>query len=299
MPNAAPSARVEVTPKTAIIAAVPVAFIFAVVFFEFLRRQAEFAIEQPADWGHTLVIPLVGVWFVWRNRESLLSEPFRPTLWGLVPLFAGTAWYMLCVFGPAPLFHHNLQGAGVALALGGITLGLFGWRAMRWLLFPLLYVVVFSQTISEKLLNVVTFRLQDWAAVGADVTLNVMGVDCDREGNVLWVMSGGQRKPLNIAEACSGMRMVVAFLALGTALAYTATRSWWKRGVLIAIGVPIALGVNVLRVVTLGLGSLYDVSFAQGDFHSFVGLLWLVPAFLVYMLVMWILERAFPEGEAA
>lgn len=293
------TAPATLSPRVAASGGLAIAVVFSAIFFDFLRRQVAFAVEQPADWGHTLVIPAVGVWLAMRNRNALLAEPFRPTLWGLVPLFLGTGWYMLCVFGPAPLFHHNLQGAGVGLSLFGIVLGLFGWRAMRWLLFPLAYVVIFSQTVSEKLLNVVTFRLQDWAAIGADVTLNVMGVECDREGNVLWVLSGGQAKPLNIAEACSGMRMVVAFLALGTALSYTSTRRWWKRAILIAAAVPVALGVNVLRVVTLGMGSLYDVAFAQGDFHAFIGLLWLVPAFLLYLFLMWILERAFPEeGEA-
>ncbi len=289
----------DIQPRTAIGAAAGLLLVFGFIFFDFLRRQVEFAFELPADWGHTLVIPAIGAWFVWRDRDALLAKPFRPTLWGLVPILGGTAWYMLCVFGPAPLFHHNLQGVGAAAVLFGMTLGLFGWRAMSWLFFPLLYVVVFSQTVSEKLLNVVTFRLQDWAAVGADLTLNVVGVECDREGNVLWIVTDEGRKALNIAEACSGMRMLVAFLALGTAIAYTSTRTNWKRLILVLMGVPIAIGVNVLRVVTLGLGSLYDVSFAQGDFHTFIGLVWLVPAFLIYLLMMWILERAFPDQAGA
>ncbi|MDA1008077.1 MAG: exosortase/archaeosortase family protein [Planctomycetota bacterium] len=284
--------------RTLWIASLTLALVFVVVFFDFLRQQVAFAFGLPSDWGHTLVIPLIGVWFVWRDRNALLAEPFRPTLWGLIPIALGTGWYMLCVFGPAALFHHNLQGVGVGAALFGVTLGIFGWRAMRWMLFPLVYVIVFSQTVSEKLLNIATFTLQDWAAAGAHVFLNVMGVESDREGNILWVYDGMERKALNIAEACSGMRMLVAFLALGTAIAYTGLRSNWKRAVLIAAGVPVALGVNVLRVVTLGLGSLYDVSFAQGEFHTFIGLVWLVPAFALYMLLMWILQRAFPEGES-
>ncbi len=297
MASPAEQSRHDIQPRTAVGAGIGLLLVFGLMFADFLRRQVEFAIELPADWGHTLVIPAIGAWFVWRDRDALLAKPFRPTLWGLVPILGGTGWYMLCVFGPAPLFHHNLQGMGAAAVLFGMVLGLFGWRAMGWLFFPLLYVVVFSQTVSEKFLNVVTFRLQDWAAVGADLTLNVIGVECDREGNVLWIVTDEGRKALNIAEACSGMRMLVAFLALGTAIAYTSTRTNWKRLVLVLLGVPVAIGVNVLRVVTLGLGSLYDVSFAQGDFHTFIGLIWLVPAFLLYLLMMWILERAFPDQE--
>jgi hypothetical protein len=45
----------------------------------------------------------------------------------------------------------------------------------------------------------------------------------------------------------------------------------------------------VLRVATLGLLTMVNPEFAAGEFHHFIGLLWLVPAFLLYLLVLWIL----------
>jgi len=100
---------------------------------------------------------------------------------------------------------------------------------------------------------------------------------------------------LNVAEACSGMRMLVAFLALGVAIAYTGLSRNWQRALLIAAGFPVALGVNVLRVFTLGILSLYDANFAAGDFHSFIGLVWLVPALLFYLGIMWFLSNLFVD----
>jgi hypothetical protein len=55
----------------------------------------------------------------------------------------------------------------------------------------------------------------------------------------------------------------------------------------------------VLRVFTLGILSLYDSNFAAGDFHSFVGLVWLMPALIFYLGIMWFLRNLFVEPAPA
>ena len=83
--------------------------------------------------------------------------------------------------------------------------------------------------------------MQDWSAIGADLLLNTIGIDTDRTGNVLTVhMSDGTMHPLNVAEACSGMRTLMAFLAIGVALAALGLPRWWQRVLLVAAGVPIS-----------------------------------------------------------
>jgi exosortase len=166
--------------------------------------------------------------------------------------------------------------------------------------------VVFGQYISERAMSRVTERLQDWSAIGADLLLNTIGIDTDRTGNVLTVhMSDGTMHPLNVAEACSGMRTLMAFLAIGVALAALGLPRWWQRVLLVAAGVPISIFVNVLRVASLGLLSMVDTNFSTGEFHSMVGLVWLVPAFLLFLGAMWVIRNllvdvpvAAPKGGA-
>jgi exosortase len=138
---------------------------------------------------------------------------------------------------------------------------------------------------------VVTYRLQDISAKGAYLLLSLFGLDVDLTGNVLTVFDAGKPHLLNVAEACSGMRMLVAFLALGVAMAYVSLPTIWQRVALVLMGVPVAVFVNVLRVATLGVLTLVNPEFAAGEFHHFIGLLWLVPAFLLYLLVLWILSN--------
>ncbi|MEY4832458.1 MAG: hypothetical protein RL527_671 [Planctomycetota bacterium] len=269
------------------------------VFYDFLRQQVAFAVSQPSDWGHTLIIPAVGVYFVWLRRGELLAEPFSPFWPALAVLLAGVAWYALCVIGPKPLFHHNLQAAGVTLALVGAAWTILGTRAMRVLWFPLLYVCIFSQTLSERMLSKVTFLLQDLAALGAYGLLLVLGLDADRSGNTITVISEGVSHPLNVAEACSGMRMVVAFTALGTFLAYTQMHGLVQRTLMVLSAIPVAVAVNILRIVTLGVLSLADSNFATGEFHHFVGLVWMLPGLLLFLGVQWVINNVMVDDRGA
>jgi exosortase len=281
-----------------LIGAGAITLLLVTVFWDFFRGQVRWAIEWQADWGHTLVIPFIAGYFVYLSRHKLLARPFRTTWIGFAPIVLGVGWYMLCVFGPQVLSHHNLRGAGVALTITGIVLLFCGWRAMIWLWFPLAYLFLFGQTISYRLMERVTFELQDITARGGHIALMLLGADVDRSGNTLWLFKAGERIPLNIAEACSGMRMLMAFLALGVAMAYTGLKYNWQRAVLVLSGVPVAVFVNILRVVTLALLALLDASFAAGDFHSAIGLVWLVPAFLIYLGVMWVVRNLVTEKRA-
>lgn len=268
------------------------------LFWHFFVAQFRQAVEHQADWGHTLVIPFIAGYLVYFNRERLLAKPFKTRWIGLVPIVLGAAWYMFCWLGPTAVVHHNLQGAGLTLTLFGIALLFCGFRAMLYLSIPLLYLAVFGQTVSEKLMILVTYPMQDITARGSHIFLNLIAIDTDRSGNILYIWSNGESTPLNIAEACSGMRMLMAFMALGVAMAFTGLRHIWQQIVLVALGIPTAIFVNILRVATLAVLSMYNTDFTAGEFHTFIGLLWLVPAFLIYLGLMWILRKLVVESDA-
>jgi exosortase len=282
---------IEVDARRAILAGSIALALFTAVFWDWLSKQVRYSLSHPSDWGHTLLIPAIGGWFVWMKREALLKTEVRPVWSGLVLVMLGLSSYAACSLGPAALQHHNIRGIAVGMALFGMVLLVTGWGWMRWLWFPLAYVAVFGQYVSERFISVVTYRLQDISAKGAYLLLSVVGMDVDLTGNVLTVFDSGKPHLLNVAEACSGMRMLVAFLALGVAMAYVSLPTLWQRVALVLMGVPVAVFVNVLRVATLGLLTLINPEFAAGEFHHFIGLLWLVPAFLLYLLVLWILSN--------
>jgi exosortase len=268
-----------------------------VMFFDFFRRQFLWGITESEDWGHTLVVPVIAGYFIYLRRKELLAQPFKTTWFGLVLVLLGVAWYLECTIGIKTLQNHNFQGFGVYLTLNGLALLFCGWRAMKWLWFPLAYMFVFGQKMPVSLMNLATYPMQDITARGAHVALNVF-LDVDRQGNTINIFHDGKNIPLNIAEACSGMRMLMAFLALGVAMAYIGFKRNWQRVLLVMMAVPTAIFVNILRVMTLGFLSLIDPELAAGDAHAFIGLLWLVPAFFIFLGIMWIIGNLVTEQAA-
>ena len=292
-----PQNVVEVSIQTAAITAGVLVVLLIGVFWEWILHQVEWAIREPSDWGHTLIIPLVSGYFVWTKRELILAKPLHPSWWGLAIMILGIAWYMICNLGPAALAHHNIRASGFGITLIGMGLLLLGWAAMKYVWFPLFYMLAFFQTVSERLMHIVTYRMQDISAKGAYVFLNLIGIETDLSGNVLTIFKDGNPMQLNVAEACSGMRMLVAFLALGVAMAYLSLPKLWQQIMLVVLGIPISIFVNVLRVASLGILGMFDQNFMSGEFHHMIGLVWLLPAFFSYLAVLWILSMFLVEED--
>ena len=274
--------------------------VFLVVFWDFWKAQGLYAYTFPSDWGHTLLIPFITGWMIWLKRDALHAiEPFRPSWWGMPLVLFGLAFYLMALIGPSWFaLHHNARALGVAVTIFGLTVLLFGGGVMRVVWFPLLYLVIFFQTYSEAILLQVTEELQDISALGGFVIVRVFGIEAELSGNVITIYpTPTTPQALNIAEACSGMRMLVAFLALGVALAWTGLDYWWQRILMIVLAVPVAVFVNMLRVATLGVLSLWDMEFTTGEFHQFIGFIWLIPAFLFYLGMMWAIRKLVVEED--
>lgn len=247
------------------------------------------------DWSHAYIVPLVSVYLLWQYRGELERTRFS-TFWpGLVPMVTGIACYVFFMVGS--MKNHLGQGLSMILTLFGLVLLMLGPRAMKYCFFPIAYLVC-GITMPEKVMNHLTWPLQQFAAVAANVVLKVLGVQTDIAGNQITVFDSEMvAHPLNVAEACSGMRMVIAFTALGVAVALVGTKVWWKRVVLLTLAIPVALAINVVRVATLGVATLYDARWVGGEAHMFIGTVLLLPGFGLYMLVLWSLNKAAPEQD--
>ncbi len=273
----------EVTLKIAVLAVAYCAF-----FYDFLLRQIQISLNDP-DWSHSLLIPVISIYFIYTRQEKLTEIRYR-TFWpGIVFVLAGMLGYVFFTIGPT--YNHTLQGWCAVLTLFGVVLTMCGVGSLRLFLLPIAYLLL-GVKIGERLMFYATAKLKIFAAQGAWFLLNLTGTETERTGSVLTLVKGdGTEIPLDVAEACSGMRMIVAFVALGVAIAFISCRFWWQRVILIALAIPVAMLVNVFRVATLGWLSLYDVEMAGGDFHMLVGLVWLLPALALYLGIVWVLNR--------
>lgn len=272
---------------------------FLAFFHEFFARQAKFSIERPQDWGHSFLVPLISGYLLWRDRETLMSSRARVFWPGLMPLVLGLVCYPFMLLG---IKNHMFAGASMILALFGIVLLLAGPSVMRAAFLPIAYLA-FGVTISEQVMIILTTKLQSVAASGGVLTINILGQVYDlfasntffaeRSGQTMTVVTpAGTQIPLEIAAACAGMRMVVAFAALAGAVALMQCCHWWQRTALLLLAIPVAVFMNVLRVAALGLASMYNPNFASGDVHMMIGTVILIPGLGLFMLIVWMLNRS-------
>lgn len=273
---------------------------FVALFFRWFHLQHEQSQKWMADWGHAYFVPLISGYLIWLRRAELArarAEPFWP---GLAPLALGIACYM---YAAVALKNAMLQGYCVILALGGLALLVLGPRVFRYVFLPICFLG-FGVTVSRLLMSAITAPLQVIASNGSYVLLNLIGAvagfSTEVEGVTLQVItSDGAVHDLNVAEACSGLRMVVGFAALAAATALIGCRRWWQRTALALLAVPVAIFLNVIRVTVLGLLTMVDSSLASGEAHTLIGTLLLIPGLGLFMLIVWALNKLVTDAPPA
>ena len=288
------------TPEGALILGLLLAAFFG-LFFRWFRIQHLISSTQIEDWGHAYIIPLLSGFLVWKYRDQIAA--IRPTIFwpGLAPFALGIVSYFWGVVG---IKNHMFQGFSIILTITGLCLLMLGPRIARYVFLPAIFLV-FSVTVSERIMIDLTFPLQLAASQGGYFVLSVVGAfagfTVDVHGNLIDIIdSSGKAHPLNIAAACSGMRMVVAFFALAGATAILGCSVWWQRVALMLLAAPVAIIINTGRVAILGLLSLWDSELASGDAHTAIGTFLLIPGLMLFLLVIWALNKIIkPEGAPA
>ena len=179
----------------------------------------------------------------------------------------------------------------LVLYLGGMTL-----IRITWL--PIFYLA-FALPISPMLYERIAFRLQNLAAAWSTIILRVLGVSISVTASHLTVTGmSGEKYGLTVAEACSGVRSLVAYLALGVAWAYLENRPIWQRVVLVLAAAPIAILCNILRVtITCSAYVIDRPELGQKFMHTFAGLVMLGPALVMFWALGKLLQKVFVEVE--
>jgi len=267
--------------------------LFVLFFWNFLYSQVRISIENP-DWSHAFLLPIISLYFILINRHRILTLPITHNWLGLLLMLGGMAIYF--AFTLSNLNNHTVQGFGMIVCLSGVVLLMVGGRMWWATLFAQWYLIL-GVRMPPPLLGLITPTLQRWAAVGSYYLLNIIGYQTEVFGNQLTIFHNGQNIPLNIEEACSGLRMIVGFVALGVAVAFLTCTSWWQRVVLVLLAIPVAIFINILRVATIGFMSVRDLDWAEGEAHIFLGMIWLLPAFVLYLGLVWIVQHIIVEEE--
>jgi len=179
----------------------------------------------------------------------LIGQPFQRISagerWtGLAILVGGYALRLVA----ATYYSEPLDRYSLLIALLGAFVMIGGWALVRWAgaaIGFLFFMYPIPSAIEQPLL----LGLQKLAAVASEVVLTILSQPVIREGNKI-IVDG---LPMEVAEACSGLRMLTIFGGFAVACALLIRRPWWDRLIVLLSAVPIALVVNVTRIVVTAL----------------------------------------------
>ncbi|MCK4752490.1 MAG: exosortase/archaeosortase family protein [Planctomycetes bacterium] len=251
--------------------------------------------QTDGSWSHGFLIPFFSLYFINQSKTEILNLKPKPNYLGLFFLICGILFYPLNVVH----FQYGYLNAIIMIAtLGAMMLFLGGWALVKYTWLPIVYLI-FAVPLPQRYYVSLTMPMRLLATKVTTALLNLVNeLQATASGVIIEVVYKGQRMQpaLNVAEACSGMRLLMAFLALGVAMAYLHYRPAWQRIVLLASIIPIAIFCNIIRVTVTGfIYVLIHPKYAQGIYHDMLGLMMLPLAFGLYGLIAWFMSNLFVE----
>lgn len=266
------------------------------VYLDSLRYTIGSRWIHDGNWSHGWLIPLFSLYFLWTKRTALATVKVRPSLWGTAVLLASLVAYFYFLWRLPMGYPRALTLVGT---LVGLVLLLGGWPMLRLTWFPIAFLML-AIPLPERVYVALTMPQQKLASGAAALIMPLVtpGLYMEAQGVVIdYLMPGRPAGQLNVEEACSGMRSMMAIVTLGVALAYLGDKPLWQRLVLLMTCVPIAILCNMMRVTLTGLFFIHGYEgLAKGTPHQILGLAMLVLALGMYSVVGWVLERLMVEG---
>ena len=224
-----------------------------------------------STYSHVLFVGPIAAWLIWQRRE-VLSE-LEPQAWWPGIVLVGGALFLWLLGSLAGV---NTAGQlGAVAAMQAAVLALLGPRVVWAMFFPLVYLTFLVPFGDEfvPLLQMVT----------ADLVIaltHLSGIEAQIEGVFIDTPVG----LFEVAEACSGVKFLVAMLALGVLVAQTCFVRWKRRAVFLTAALALPIAANALRAWgTIAIAQVKGIEFAEGFDHIFYG--WVFFALVVLALL--------------
>jgi exosortase A len=235
-----------------------------------------------STFNHCLLIPLILWWLVAQRREQLAQ--LTPAAWwpGLLLVAAGAFGWMLGEAGGVSFARH----LGLMFMLQGSVIALLGKHVAKGLAFPLFYAL-FLVPAGEELVP----AMQTVTAQLASFLLSVTGVPAHLEGIFITTPTGY----FEVAEACAGVKFLIAMAAFAALVANVCYRSWTRRIAFVAVSLLVPVLANGVRAwltvyVAHRTGS---VDLAAGFDHVVYGGIFFAIVIAIILAIGW---RFFDRG---
>lgn len=236
------------------------------------------------DYSHGWLIPIASGAIVWMRRAEIMRLPRRQSMAGFACVVAALLMHWI----GARAQQTRVSLVALVFLLWAIPYFFYGFGVARRLLFPVGYLLF---CIPMTFLDSMTFPLQLISTAASTSLLNGLGLPCTRSGTYVSLQSE-QGFRFEVGEGCSGIRSMVALMALTAAYGFLTQKGAWRKWLLFFSSVPIAIACNIVRITTVGLvAAAYGEKFALNLYHDYSGYI----VFTVAILLMLGVSRLLAE----
>ena len=244
-----------------------------------------------------LVIP-IAAFILWRRLDE---NPWVRSTGQIRGSWLG--WTLLAIILAVRFvaYEEGLQWVETATLLPAITCltWTFGGNELLLRAWPSILFMVFMLPLPSFINGLISLPLQRIAATGSCYVLQISGFWVIQSGNVLGLRTPHGPRPLDVALACNGLKMLMCLAATVTATIILLPLSNWKRITLLISAVPIALISNILRIVGTGWCYYYiEGEKAKEWSHDISGWLMMPMALVLVGLELQLLSWLDPEKTA-
>jgi exosortase len=241
-----------------------------------------------AAYGHGFFVPLFSAYLLWHRRQ-FYQPPFEGSWLGLIGIAIGIALKLASHYW----YYTLLDPLSIVPMVAGLCLLILGWRGFRWY-WPSALFLVFMIPLPGRIADLMSHPLQRIATIASTYLIQLIGIPAVAEGNVI-VLTHAK---IGVIEACNGLRMLILFMAVATAVAILIDRPIWWRLLVLASAVPVALASNIIRItVTATAHEFVSADVADFVFHGLAAWLMMPLGILLLCLELKYLDHAFPLRE--
>ena len=247
--------------------------------------------------SHLVTIPLLSVALVYLDRQTIFaSVRFDRALGAAIVGLGLTLRIIASMATAAGELGSGLVPETAALSLiwiGGFVL-MYGRTAARRALFPLAFLGFMVPIPDIALASAVSF-LKGWSAETVGVLFTLTGTPFYREGFVFTLPN----VVIEIADQCSGIRSSIGLLLTSLLAGHLYLTTSWKKALLAAVVIPLAVLKNGIRIVSLSLLALHvDPTFLEGRLHHEGGIVFFVISLALLAPILALLQRSEPVKPA-
>ena len=229
-----------------------------------LRGWLDAYTQPDSYYAYGPVVPALTALMLWHRRAVLGAVAKVPCFAALAGLLPSLALLVLATKKDLA----SVASLALLLSFWSMAWLLLGTAWVRAAAFPLGFLV-WMAPLPGPLLHDGTFGAQQLSTVLADKALHGLGFSTALSGNVITM----DNFLLFIDVPCSGMKLLLTMLMLGAALAWLADGPGPRRVALFGFVVPLAVAVNVLRILVLGVVGECFGARAEHGIHDGSGLM--------------------------